>query len=153
MKPRRKKILLAILVLLIIVQFIPIDRSIPEINPEQDFLKAVNAPQEMASLIKSACYDCHSYHTTYPWYAQIAPVSFFLQGHINGGRDEMNFSEWGTYSKEKAQHKLEECAEMVSEGKMPMKSYTNLHSEARLSDVQKQSLTQWFKQLHQSMAE
>ena len=152
MKTKRKKILLSILGLFIIAQLIPVDRSIPEIQPEQDFLHLVDAPQPMANLIKSACYDCHSYHTSYPWYANIAPASFFLQGHINGGREEMNFSEWGTFSKEKKQHKLEECAEMVRDGKMPMKSYTNLHPEARLTDIQKESLVQWFNQVHQSMA-
>lgn len=150
MKPRRKKILLGLLGLLVVLQFIPIDRSVPEIKPDQDFLQIVNAPKDMAVLIKNACYDCHSYETKYPWYAKIAPASLLIKSHIKGGRQEMNFSEWGTYTKEKSATKLEECFKMVNDRKMPMKSFVNMHPEARMTDVQVTGLAQWFQQLYRA---
>lgn len=135
---------------LVLSQLVPVDRSIPEVDPAQDFLTAVNAPAEMASLIKDACYDCHSYQTEYPWYAKISPVSFWIQGHINGGRQHLNFSEWTAYPAEKAAHKLEECYEEVEELHMPMKSYTWLHPEAQLSEAQVGAMAQWFQQTYRS---
>ena len=150
MKSRRKKILLGLLGLLIVLQFIPIDRSVPEIQPSQDFLQIVNAPEGMANLIKNACYDCHSYESEYPWYAKIAPVSFLIKSHIKGGREEMNFSEWGTYSKEKTSTKLEECFKMVNDREMPMKSFVFMHPEAKMTDVQVTGLAQWFQQLYRA---
>lgn len=150
MKPRRKKILLGLLGLLIMLQFIPIDRSVPEIQPSQDFLQKVNAPEDMANLIKNACYDCHSYESEYPWYAKIAPMSLLIKSHIKGGRQEMNFSEWGTYSKEKTATKLEECFKMVNDRKMPMKSFIFMHPEAKMTDVQVTGLAQWFQQLYRA---
>lgn len=150
MKPRFKTILLILVGVLVLSQLVPVDRSVPEVDPAQDFLTAVNAPAEMASLIKDACYDCHSYQTEYPWYAKISPLSFWIQGHINGGRQHLNFSEWTAYPAEKAAHKLEECYEEVEELHMPMKSYTWLHPEAQLSEAQVGAMAQWFQQTYRS---
>ena len=150
MKPRFKTILLILVGVLVLSQLVPVDRSVPEVDPAQDFLTAVNAPAEMASLIKDACYDCHSYQTKYPWYAKVSPVSFWIQGHINGGREHLNFSEWTAYPAEKAAHKLEECYEEVEELHMPMKSYTWLHPEAKLSEAQVGAMAQWFQQTYRS---
>jgi cytochrome c553 len=147
MKFNRRNILLALLAIILILQFIPIDRSVPDSQPEADFLVATAAPEAMATTIRAACYDCHSYETDYPWYAQIAPLSFWLQGHIDEGRSELNFNEWTSYPAEKAAHKLEECGEEVSERHMPLKSYTWLHPEAQLSDAQVSALAQWFSEM------
>ncbi len=150
MKPKFKTILLILVGLLLVAQFIPIDRSVPQADPSADFLTAVGAPPAIANLIKGACYDCHSYQSEYPWYAKVAPLSFWIQGHINGGREHLNFSEWTSYPAEKAAHKLEEGYEEVQDRHMPMKSYTWLHPEAKLSDEQVSALAQWFQQLYRS---
>ena len=154
MRQRRRKktlrlILLVLLLIFIVIQLIPVDRSVPDYDPAQDFLAQVNADQEIATLIRNACYDCHSYETEYPWYAYVAPVSKWIQGHIDHGRDECNFSLWGTFDAKRKDHKLEECAELVSEGSMPLSSYTNLgmHPEARLTDTQRTMLAEWFEGL------
>lgn len=151
MKLNLKTGLLILAGILLLSQFIPVDRSVPEVNAEQDFLNVVDAPDAMASLIKSACYDCHSYETKYPWYTNISPLSFWIQGHINGGRQHLNFSEWTSYPAEKASHKLEECFEEVDERHMPMKSYTWLHPEAKMDDVQVSALAQWFQQTYRNI--
>lgn len=151
MKRKYKIGLLVLLAALVVSQFVPIDRSVPEVSPEQDFLTAVQAPPVMAKLIRSACYDCHSYETTYPWYANISPLSFWIQGHIKGGRQHLNFSEWTSYTSKKAAHKLEECFEEVEERHMPMKSFTWLHPEAKMEDAQVSALAQWFQQTYRSI--
>ena len=138
-------ILLGLLALLIILQFFSIDKTNPPSAPEADFLTVAEAPDDMAGLIKRTCYDCHSNHTRYPWYANVAPVSYWIKGHIDHARSHLNFSTWTSYDSNKAQHKLEECYEEVLEGHMPLPSYTWMHSEARLADAERRSLANWFR--------
>jgi hypothetical protein len=94
-------------------------------------------------LLKSACFDCHSNNTNYPWYAEIMPVGQYLDNHIQHGKKELNFDEFKTYSIKKAAHKLEEVAETVERGEMPMSSYVRLHKEAKLSAEQKKIIINW----------
>lgn len=129
------------------IQFIRISKVNPEIITENDFLVSVNASPEISSLIKTSCYDCHSNETTYPWYTNIAPVSWWIKHHINEGREELNFSEWSTFKEKRKNHKLEECVEMIEENEMPMSSYTLLHKNAALSEEQKQKLILFFQSL------
>lgn len=86
-----------------------------------------------------ACYDCHSNETVWPWYSNIAPVSWLVQDHTDEGREKINFSEWGTRKQE-----TDELSEVVLEGEMPMKSYLPTHPEARLTDAEKQQLIDGF---------
>ena len=140
-----KKVLVGLLIALVLLQFIRIDKTKPETDPNNDFLALLQPPQDIASIISTTCYDCHSHETTYPWYSNIAPISFWLKGHVNEGRHHLNFSEWATYTNKRAHHKLEECYEEVEEGHMPLPSYTWTHQEARLSEQQRTSLANWFK--------
>ncbi|AFL97291.1 heme-binding domain-containing protein [Ornithobacterium rhinotracheale] len=143
-----KKILVAIVVVLIAIQLIPVDLSNPASVPEDDFFYINEAPAEVQSLVHSACYDCHSNETVYPWYAKIAPVNFWLKNHINEGREELNFSNWARYvALNKANKKLDECAEKTQNKKMPLSSYTWLHEEARLTDAQRAALVKYFSDL------
>jgi hypothetical protein len=144
MKKWVKFALIGLGAVLLLMQFVRIDRSVPEVDPAADFLTMTNAPAEMASLIRAACYDCHSYETQYPWYANIAPASLLMANHIAEGREHLNFSDWASYPAGKQAHKLEECAEEVAEGHMPEQSYTWMHAEARLDEVQQQAMAQWF---------
>ena len=147
MKKRRivKLILMAIALALIVIQFIPVDRSVPASDAKSDFLAGIEGSESAKALVKNACYDCHSYDSKYPWYAYVAPVSLWLQDHINEGREHLNFSEWANYTVEKRDHKLEEMVEMVHEGEMPLNSYLIAHPEARLTDAERQELTGWFE--------
>lgn len=147
MKKTIKNILLALLAVLVIIQFIRPDHSIPEYDANQDFMVLTSPPEEIKSVLKSACYDCHSYHTKYPWYDKIAPVSYWLDGHVDNGRKHLNFSLWGTYNEKRSDHKLEECVEMVEERSMPLKSYTWTHADARLSSDQRATLAAYFQSL------
>ncbi len=142
-----KRILLGLLGVLVILQFFQIDQSNPPVQASQDLLSAVQPPEEVASLLKTACYDCHSYQTEYPWYANIQPVGWWLQGHVEEGREHLNYSTWTAYDAEKRAHKAEESAEEVAEGHMPLKVYPLTHPEARLTDAQRERLSTWLTAL------
>jgi len=155
MKPENKKtlkrylkiFLYVIILVLVIIQFIPVDHSVPQTNPEDEFFTVVDASVEMQTLLKEACYDCHSYETEYPWYDHIAPVNFLLNNHVQEGREELNFSIWNTYSTKEASHKAKESAETLEDKSMPMKSFTLTHPEARLTIDQREELIGFFNQL------
>ncbi|MCB0643577.1 MAG: heme-binding domain-containing protein [Phaeodactylibacter sp.] len=143
-----KRILLGLALVLLVMQFFRIDKSQPSVVPAQDFLTIYQPDVEVATLIKQTCYDCHSYQTEFPWYTNIAPVSWWIKHHIDEGTEHLNFSIWGTYPAGKAAHKLEECAEEVEEGHMPLPSYTWMHGAAKLSDAQRQQLSAFFEGLY-----
>ena len=129
------------------VQSIRIDKTVEPVNPATDLISLTSANTGVSELLKTACYDCHSNQPTYPWYTNIAPVSWWIKHHINEGSSHLNFSLWGTYSDKRKNHKLEECIEMIEEGEMPMTSYTLIHKEAKLTDAQKMQLVEFFKSL------
>jgi hypothetical protein len=140
-----KRALIIIVVLFILIQFIRIEKNNALFVAENDFLALTKAPEEIKTMVKSACYDCHSNTTHYPWYSEIAPVSWFIEHHIKEAKHHLNFSEWSSYSLKKANHKLEECYEELERHKMPTSGYALMHKEARLSNEQIITLAQWFK--------
>lgn len=142
--------LLALVIFLVIAQFFQIDKTNPISEPTADFITLEKPPQKMAKLLKAACYDCHSNQTEYPWYTNVSPVNWWVKGHIDHGREHLNFSEWGNYSAKKAKHKLEECVEFVEETKMPLMSYWLVHHEAKLSKEQRASMVAWFNEKYES---
>jgi len=139
-----KKIALGLLVALAAVQFFRIDKTVPASDPSHDLFRMASPPGEIASLLKVACYDCHSYQTEYPWYTNIAPVSWWIGHHIEEAREQLNFSVWGAYETGDQLELLHECAEEVGEGQMPLPSYTWMHGTAKLTDYQRNLLKNWF---------
>lgn len=140
-----KKIVIGCMVLLVLIQFIRIDKTNPEVVIENDFIVQTNPPEYIQTILKTSCYDCHSNESTYPWYTNVAPISWWVKQHINEAREELNFSEWGTFKEKRQKHKLEEVFEEVEEGEMPLPSYLIVHSEAKLTTEQKNELVAWFK--------
>lgn len=146
-----KYTLLLFLIVFIIIQFFGIDRSVPEYDESGDFLSVHEPPSEIETIFRSACYDCHSYSTVYPWYTNIQPVGWWLQNHIDEGREEMNLSLWSDYPESDADHLLEEMIELVDEEEMPLPSYTWAHAGARLTDEQRQELIIWIGNLRSTL--
>lgn len=134
-----KKILLyggiALLAIILLIQLLPIGRN--HTNPPLVQEPNWDSPQTR-ELARRACFDCHSNETVYPWYANIAPVSWMVTNHINEGRSRLNFSDWaaGRYDK------IDEVAEVITENKMPPAYYTLIHKEARLTEAEKLALAQ-----------
>ena len=143
---KKKWYLLAIITVILVIQFIRIDKNIPEAIPENDFLNITKPNTEIAKLIKNNCYDCHSYETSYPWYAEIAPVSWYIKHHIEEGRRIVNFSEWSSYSGSNAKQMLEICAETIEIGTMPLSLYTLMHKAATSDQGQLKLPQAWFSQ-------
>ena len=142
-----RKILIAALIALVIIQFISIDKTNPEVIVDQDFINITNPPAKVASMLRNACYDCHSHESVYPWYTNVQPVAWWIKGHIKGGKQHLNYSEWGTYTEDKKSHKIEESIEEIEANHMPLKSYTWTHSDAQLSHRDREELIQWLKTL------
>ena len=105
-----------------------------------DFLTIKKTPENLSKMIKSACYDCHSNETVYPWYANVQPFGWFLKDHIDEGRRELNFSTFATYEPLRQAKKLNKAAKEVKEGEMPLESYLLMHKEAKLNLEQKELL-------------
>lgn len=143
----KKKIFIGLAVVIVFIQFIRIDKTNPEINISKDFITINKTPDSIAVLLKTSCYDCHSYESKYPWYTNISPVSWFVKNHINEAREHLNFSEWGNYSAKDQAHAVEECAEEVEEGEMPLTSYVLMHREAKLSKEKQELLESYFKSI------
>lgn len=128
---------------LLAIQLIRPDTTNPVVDPAQDFRQVAQAPAEVQAIIEAACYGCHSNETKYPWYSQVAPVSWWVANHINEGREALNFSTFGALPANDRAEAMEESAEKVQAGEMPMDSYVWMHPEAKLSVEQRNILLQW----------
>ena len=148
-----KKIGIGLVAILVIIQFIR-----PEKNLSNDQTYNVSTkypvPAEVNKILESACNDCHSNQTKYPWYAEIQPSAWFLANHVNEGKQKLNFSKFTHLPVAVQNHKFEEVIEMVKEGEMPLKSYTylGLHSEAKLTEAQRALITGWAQMQMDSLA-
>ena len=119
-------------------------------NPPVDETKTLRAntimSSEVAAIFERACSDCHSFNTTWPWYSQVAPVSWLLVSDVDNARKSMSLSDWGSYDSKKKASKLQEICEQVDKGDMPLPSYLFLHTAAKLSDADKKTLCDWTRQ-------
>jgi len=138
-----KKVITAFLIVFAIAQFFNPQKNEYTSIPDTDFLTTEKPPQQIASIIKESCYDCHSNNTRYPWYDRITPVNFWVNGHIKHGKGELNFSEWKHYSAKKKVHKLDEVIEVLENNEMPLSSYILMHSDAKLTDDKTKALINW----------
>ena len=134
-----KKLLIILILVFIGIQFVPM--NVPADLPVKDG-DALEAPEEIQAILERSCFDCHSSHTTFPWYSNIAPVSWFTKNHVKEAREHMNFSTWGSYTDEKKLKYLEKIPKAI-ESKMPMPSYLIMHAEAKLSDADKKAISDW----------
>lgn len=147
-----KKILLFLLVVLIVLQvFRPKKDNISTTPSPANINNFANVPADIDQMLKTSCYDCHSNNTVYPWYASIQPVGWWLDDHVKEGKKELNFDDFGNYDLRRQYHKLEEIAELVEAGEMPLPSYTIVHTNAKLSEEQKKMMTGWADQVMNDM--
>ena len=128
------------------IQFANPSRTNPPVVPGHDFLSSAKPPPEIATTFRNACYDCHSDETRWPWYSRVAPVSWFVADHVKDGRRHLNFSDWPNDDSLRAVQKLRHVRGQVSSGKMPLDSYTWIHTAARLTATQRDQLVKWVDQ-------
>ncbi len=144
---------LIIVFLLVLIQFVPAGLPDTIAENENDLLYNNQIPEQVAVILKTSCYDCHSNETNYPWYSYVAPVSWLVGKDIREGREELNFSEWESLSKiDKAKH-LDNIIDEVSDGDMPMNIYTIIHTDAKLSSEEIEQLANWVEDYAESLFE
>ncbi len=146
-----KKILIGLLIVFVVIQAYRPQRN-EDVTVTTNHITSANAvPADVQQILKRACMDCHSNNTAYPWYANVQPLGMWLQHHVNEGKAELNFSEFNTYTAKKKAHKMEEVAEMVEKGEMPLNSYTIIHTDAKLTKDEAETLITWAKGLQKQI--
>ncbi len=141
---KTRKILVPIVLILGVIQFIPHEHPTATANLS-DMIVVDNA--EVKGILDKACMDCHSNETQYPWYAEVTPVNMWIDGHIEHGREHLNFSEWNSLSEEDRRHAIKETIEVVHEKEMPMLFYWLIHWDAKLTDAERETLVDYFESI------
>lgn len=158
------RVALMAVVVLVGIQFIPVDRSNPPVTSD------VQAPAEVDAILRRACYDCHSNETVWPWYSRVAPVSWLIAEDVEEGREELNFSTWppgdsDTDSDSDADSNadsnadsdggvaglLEDLDELIEEEEMPPWYYVLMHSDADLGHEERTQLRAWAARLRTTL--
>ena len=138
------KITIVYLVLFVAIQFYRPERNISTVPGGQMFEKSFKPEAKVSALLRSSCYDCHSNSTRYPWYTNVQPMGWFMADHIKNGKDKLNFDELSTYGPRKTNSKITQIIHQIQEQKMPLKSYTAIHSDAQLNQNERQILINFF---------
>jgi len=142
----RRVLKIAIILLVVIVvgiQFVRPARTNPAVDESQTIFARTQMTPEVAAILDRSCRDCHSNKTVWPWYTNVAPVSWWLSDHVNEGRRNVNFSEWGKLPPDRQDRKLRQICDEVQDGVMPLSSYTPMHPQAKLSEPDKKTLCDW----------
>lgn len=148
---RIKIILLVSIVAFIAIQFIPSVRNESGQVGKSDISVTLNTPDQVQAILVTSCYDCHSNNTRHLWYARIQPVRYMLDKHVREGKEDLNLSEFGEYTKRRQINKLRSIASSVNEGTMPLSSYTLMHQSAKLTAVEKALLINWLERVQDSL--
>ena len=153
MKKIIKKILFIGLIIFLLMQlYQPARNESFEQDITANFTKVYNVPKNVEAIVRTSCYDCHSNNTNYPWYSNVQPVGFFMEHHIKEAKEDLNFDEWGKYSKRKQENKLDRIVKQIKSDEMPLALYTLIHKNARLTTVQKEEIMDWLSKIKDSIS-
>ncbi len=143
MKKFLKIAAIVLAVAFVAIQFIRPDFTNPPINQAETLEASIQVPENVQTILKTSCNDCHTNATRYPWYSYVQPSGWFLADHIKDGRKHLNLSVWNTYEDNRKKRKLSEICEQVETREMPLPSYLYIHWDAKLSDDQIKILCDW----------
>jgi len=129
--------------LFLVAQLVRPARTNPVTDQSLSLQSQLHVDSQVSIILDRSCADCHSNNTRWPWYTNITPVSWWVVGHVNDGRRDLNFSEWGTYDKRKQSRRLDQMCELAKSGAMPLGSYTPMHSGSKLSGDDLRTLCVW----------
>lgn len=149
---RIKKILLALLIVIVAIQFIQPARNTNGQVSATDFAKVYGVPNNVQSVLQTACYDCHSNNTIYPWYVNIQPMGWIMKRHIDNGKAKLNFSEFGSLSNRRQVSKLKEISNQIKDDEMPITSYKIMHKNANLTKEEKSLIKDWINKTADSLS-
>ena len=122
--------LFGIAALVVAIQFVRPARTNPPTDPSATLNAHLTVPPGVASILERSCRDCHSNDTQWPWYSNVAPVSWWVIDHVNHGRSHFNFSQWAKYNAEEQRTLLTRSCELSKKGDMPLPSYLRMHDAA-----------------------
>lgn len=125
------------------IQFVRPDLTTPAVDRSRSIDARLSIPADVAAILDRSCRDCHSNETRWPWYSQIAPVSWIVANDVREGRAQMNFSDWAAYTDDEASARLMYIAFTVRAGRMPLAKYVRMHRDARLSPEDVNTLAGW----------
>jgi hypothetical protein len=143
MKKKLKWILIALVVVFGLLQLTNPDRTNPPVTPGNDLFAVSPPPAQVAALVRTSCFDCHSQETKWPWYSRVAPMSWTVAHDVEEGRERLNFSDWPVNDPARAARKFGNISDVVGSGEMPLKKYTMIHRDAILSDAQRKLIEDW----------
>ena len=153
MKKIIKKILVIGFVIFLLMQlYQPVRNESYEQELTANFTKMYDVPKNVETILRTSCYDCHSNNTNYPLYSYIQPARFFMEEHIKDGKKDLNFNEFGKYSKRKQENKLEAIIKQIKSDEMPLASYTLIHKNAILTPTQKEEIINWIIKTKDSLS-
>jgi len=138
-----KWIAIVLIVVFLGIQFVRPARTNPPVDESQTIFARTQMTPQVSAILERACRDCHSNKTVWPWYTNVAPISWWLSNHVNEGRQNLNLSEWGKLDQDRQDRKLRQICDEVSDGVMPLTSYVPMHPQARLSAEDKKTLCDW----------
>ena len=140
---KMKKFIVIALVIFAGIQFIRPARTNPAVDESQAIEARTQMTPQAKDILDRSCRDCHSHKTEWPWYSNVAPVSWFVANHVDEGRKHLNLSEWATLDRDRQDKQLRQMCDNVEEGAMPVSSYLPMHPKAKLSGQDKKTLCEW----------
>ena len=143
-----KWITLGLVLLIAIMQFFKPEKNQSDSVLPSDFILVEKPSASIENILRNACYDCHSDNTIYPWYNAVTPINYWLRNHVNEGRQKLNFSSWADNDPSRKDRKMDEITAQLKKSGMPLKSYTWIHKEARLTEDQKNEILSWISTLN-----
>ncbi|MES2875345.1 MAG: heme-binding domain-containing protein [Bacteroidota bacterium] len=137
--------LIVLLVILVAIQFVQPARNQSVQASSGGIASVINVPENVQAILQNSCHDCHSNNTRYPWYATLQPGAWWMAWHIEEGKAELNFDEFGNYSKRRQLSKLKAIKGSIEDESMPLPSYTYMHKGSILSKTDQKLLIDWIE--------
>ena len=134
---------ISLAVLFLGMQFIRPARTNPVVDQSETIEARAQMTPQVAAILDRSCRDCHSNKTIWPWYTNVAPISWFITDHVSEGRRNLNLSEWGKYDQHRQEKKLQQMCDLAQDGAMPLSSYTPLHPGSQLTPDDVKTLCDW----------
>jgi hypothetical protein len=128
--------------LLLLVQLYRPERTNPAVDSAMTIQARLRVPENVDKILRRSCYDCHSHETRWPWYSHVAPSMWLVARDVEEGRSKLNFSNW-TYRYFRAVGRLDQMAQEINDGEMPLPVYLLMHPSARLTEEEKNILYDW----------
>ncbi len=138
--------LLGLCVIVALFLFVMFGLPLPATAPQRPLLAGAEVPPQVRSVLERSCQDCHSYNTTWPWYARIAPLRWYVTRDVDKARRALNLSEWETYSSAEKHRLLTRMADLSRLHQMPPPAYIFGHREVVEHHAERVALEEWAKQ-------